>query len=320
MELLDEFLAYQSARGNGPGIVRAKRLSLGKAFSHFARRRIIHAMEVTPRHVNDYRAKVLRRRIAGEPLSSATLWSFLGPVRQYFAFLVRRKIIFANPAERLTWPKRPSRLPAPMLTEKEVQEILAKPDIKTAMGLRDRAILELFYSTGIRRAELARLDMGDVDMAHGLLTVRRGKWGRDRVVPVGKTACDFLAQYLQDGRRMAPLNSHGKPYRRGGPTLAFFVSEQGGRFHPASLNPVVQKYIRGVRPGQKLGCHAFRHACATHMLRGGAHIRLIQELLGHRKLETTQIYASLCPLDLKKAHDQHHPHGCVNSEKARFRN
>lgn len=304
MDHRDEFLVHLRARGYAAGTLGHKARHLDAFFDFLARRKIHDPAAVTPRHIADYRAFVLRAKSARfrKKFAQSQIEARLIVVKQYFARLVKRKKIILNPAHNLTWPKQPYALPKLILTEKDVEALMAGPDLSTSPGLRDRAMLEVLYSTAIRRGELANLNVYDIDLAGGLLRVRHGKGGKARTVPLGATAGHFLERYLRirNRRPRAP----GRPLE-----AALFLTKFGGRFKPESLNHILHKYLQAVYPGRDLACHALRHACATHMLRGGAHIRYIQELLGHSKLETTQIYTQLCPLDLKEAHRRHHPHG-----------
>lgn len=311
IDLIEPFLALCAARGNVPTTVDKKRHALFRLVSFLTRQGVQHVQDVTPSILAAWQTEVLATRTVrgGQPLSGTELWFRLGTVKEFFDHLVQQKIVFINPVPHFLLPKRPERLPRDVPTQEQIEEALGAPDIKTPLGLRNRAILELFYSAGLRRRELATLNLYDVDLVEGVVHVRQGKGGKDRTVPVGKTARAFITQYIRTARNRPPIYLRRKHARTHPPSPALFLTQYGRQFNPVSLNQLVKKYLRPTRSGQARACHALRHACATHMMRGGAHIRYLQELLGHTKIETTQIYTHVCPLDLKEAHKKHHPHG-----------
>lgn len=175
--------------------------------------------------------------------------------------------------------------------------MLNQPDIATPWGLRDRAILETLYSTGIRRMEMTRLTLYDVDLAQGTVMVRQGKGAKDRLIPIGARACAWIARYLEEVRPLLATRSD---------ELALFLTDYGESFEKNRLGDLVRRYLRhaGIPHGS---CHAFRHAMATHMLENGADIRFIQAMLGHSELSTTQIYTQVSIGKLKEIHTATHP-------------
>jgi integrase/recombinase XerD len=188
-------------------------------------------------------------------------------------------------------------LPKTLLSVEEVEHVLNQPDVTEVTGIRDRAILETFYSTGIRRFELARLQLYDVDLAHGTVMIRQGKGRKDRLIPVGARACAWIGKYLDSVRpRLAARADE----------MRVFLTDYGEAFEKNRLGDLVKRYMRhaGIPQGS---CHAFRHACATHMLENGADIRFIQALLGHSELSTTQIYTQVSIAKLKEIHAATHP-------------
>jgi RHS repeat-associated protein len=186
------------------------------------------------------------------------------------------------------------------LSAEEIDRLLALPDITDPFGLRDRTILELFYATGIRRTEMTRLDRGDYDSSARTLLVRKGKGGKSRLLPVGERATWWLERFLSESR---PLFSHLPA------ETSLFLSGYGTRFSPAYLGNWVAKLMKRAGIEKAGSCHLFRHSCATAMLEGGADIRYIQEMLGHARLETTQIYTHVSIRALTEVHARCHPHG-----------
>lgn len=224
-------------------------------------------------------------------------------VKKLFRFLHRQGCILVDPSPVLPEIKVPDSLPRVVLTRDEANLILAQPDVRNRLGFRDRAILEVLYSTAIRRSELLNLTIFDVDLVDGVLRINQGKGRKDRIVPLGKVAGRILAEYL---RRVRPrlAAAHGGA-GEGQPAL--FLSQRGGRLSGNALECLVHGYAKRAAVGKRVTCHTFRHTCATEMLRGGSSIRHVQELLGHVDISTTQIYTRLLPLDLVKAHSKAHP-------------
>ena len=237
------------------------------------------------------------RKDNGEPLALSTQNDLLIAVKQYFKWLARENHILANPASDLQLPKLPKRLPRHILSVEEVEQCLSGADPATPGGLRDRALLELLYSTGIRRMEAARLSCGDLDRARGLLLVREGKGGADRVVPVGERALAWIEKYQNEARPLMTTTIDG----------ALFVGDYGLPMPPDRVTLTVRRYLALAGIDKPGAAHLLRHACATHMLEGGADIRFIQALLGHRNLTTTEIYTHVSIDKLKAIHAATHP-------------
>jgi integrase/recombinase XerD len=220
---------------------------------------------------------------------------------------VRHGILQANPASELILPKKESRLPEQALTLPQVDDLMNAPDTSDALGLRDRAMLELLYATAIRRSELARLESQDFHREASTLRVRLGKGKKDRIVPVGARALHWCERYLAEVRPRLEL-------ARGVETL--FLTGYGEGFHPNALGSLIARYLRtaGVSKG---GAHLLRHTCAQHLLEGGADIRYIQKLLGHASLETTAIYTEMSVEALRRVYSACHPAETRWREKGR---
>jgi integrase/recombinase XerD len=194
-------------------------------------------------------------------------------------------------------PKVPQRLPRAVLSVSEVERILAVPDVEDTIGLRDRAILETLYSTGVRRKELCRLAVYDLDIERGTLLIREGKWKKDRFVPIGERALAWVEKYLLEARGRLVVEPDPR---------ALFLGLLGEPLEPGWVTLRVCQYVRKAL-GRMAGCHIFRHTMATLMLEGGADIRFIQEMLGHSNLQSTQIYTRVALTKLKEIHTATHP-------------
>ena len=240
------------------------------------------------------------RKDNGEPLAINSQRARLGALQSFFAWLCRENILRANPAADLELPrKQPRGLPR-ALALAEVESILGVPDTADPLGVRDRAMLETLYSTGLRRRELINLDTTDIDRGRGVALVRKGKGGKDRVTPVGAIALHWIERYLAECR---PLLETGAAER------ALFISGYGERLSAEYLSNLVRRAIQRAGIGKSGSCHLLRHSCATHLLENGADVRTIQELLGHENLDSTQIYTAVSINQLRETHARCHPRG-----------
>jgi tyrosine recombinase XerC len=217
-------------------------------------------------------------------------------VRSFYRFAVRRGLLDADPSTVLASPKLPVRLPS-VLKASEAAALVASPEAEDPWAVRDRAVLELLYATGLRVSELCALDMGDVDLARGRVRAM-GKGGREREVPVGEVAADSVRSYVE-GSRAGTLPSEGG--------TALFFNRRGKRLSPRDVRAIVEKYRRQMLTGRRVSPHTLRHSFATHLMEGGADIRAVQELLGHASLSTTQRYTHVSRGRLFGAYRRSHP-------------
>lgn len=260
---------------------------------------IVSASDVTPAVIEAYRMRLFNHRKAkGGPLGVHTQTVRLVALRSFFRWLAREGVIAADPSATLELPRGERRLPGAILSEGEVEAILALPDISTPVGLRDKAILETLYVTCIRRLELTRLRLRDVDHARHLILVRKGKGGKDRMVPTGERALAWLLAYREIARPKLTKDA---------PSDLLFVTTWGTPIHPKKLTARVSGYVTAARLGKSGSCHLFRHAAATHMLENGADIRFIQAMLGHESLDTTKLYTHVSIGPLAAVHAATHP-------------
>ena len=238
------------------------------------------------------------RRPNGQPLTFRTQYSWLVPVRTWFRWLAKNCYIPQIPAAELDMPKIEKQLPRAVLSEKEAERVLRQPYIREVLGLRDRAILETFYSTGIRRSELVHLKLDHLDRERGTIFILRGKGKKDRIVPIGERAIAWVQKYLREARpKITSKPDDG----------TLFLSQEGGPIHPDRMSRLVRGYMEQANIEKRGACHMFRHTMATLMLEHGADIRFIQEMLGHADLQSTQIYTRVSVRQLKKVHMATHP-------------
>jgi integrase/recombinase XerD len=227
--------------------------------------------------------------------SQARLHSSL---KRFYQFAVRANRIGADPTVKLDRPKRSQRLPK-TLSEADVEALLAAPDLRTPLGQRDRAMLEVLYATGLRVSELVGLKLVEVSLDMGVVRVI-GKGSKERLVPLGEVAADFLAQYLREARP-ALLKSRAAD--------AVFVTSRGAAMTRQAFWALIKRHAAGAIPGRALSPHTLRHAFATHLINHGADLRVVQLLLGHADISTTQIYTHVARERLKALHAKHHPRG-----------
>jgi tyrosine recombinase XerC len=222
----------------------------------------------------------------------------ISTLRSFFKFAVRRKLLSANPMSNVVTPKVEKKLPQ-FLDEHTVEKLMALPDTGNALGARDSAILELLYSTGMRRGELVQLNTTDIDFYERTVKVV-GKGNKQRILPFGKKAHHALERYLTARKQMMSTNS-------GLETNVLFLTVKGKRLYPGAVNSIVKKYFKEVSEIKQQSPHVLRHSFATHLLDRGADIFAVKELLGHESLSTTQIYTHLTSERLKKVYQQAHP-------------
>ena len=298
------FLEHLGARAYSKGSVEAHHWALkgflewsdsqGLASATAFTRATVEAYQL---HLHHYRSPRTK-----EPLGVNTQLGRLGCVRRFFAWLCRTGTIPANPAADLDLPRKQSRRLPKALTPEEIDRVFSLPNPADPMGLRDRTILELFYATGIRRTEMTQLDPGDYDTDTNTLLIRHGKGDKSRLLPVGGRAAFWLDRYLAEAR---PLFDH-LPQE-----TALFLSGYGTRITPSYLGTWVAGQMKKAGITKPGACHLFRHSCATDMHLGGADIRYVQEMLGHARLETTQIYTHVNIAALAGVHARTHPHGTL---------
>lgn len=298
-QLLERFLRSLLMRNYSEYTVRNRRGHL-MVFVRWAEARGVAApTEVTRAMLESYRRHLFHYRSDnGKPLSFRTQRHRLEPLRGWFRWMAREGLIELSPAAELELPRLDFRLPKAVLTPEEAERVLAQPDPGDVFGLRDRAILETLYSTGMRRLELRRLKVWDLDPERGTVMIRQGKGAKDRMIPIGGRAAQWIARYLGQARPSLAVEPDDG---------ALFLSATGEDLSESYLSGLVAGYVDRAEIGKRGACHLFRHTCATVMLEGGADVRYIQQLLGHADLKSTQIYTHVSVRQLKAVHQATHP-------------
>lgn len=298
--LVEELVEQERSRGLSSGTIRIHKRGWSQYLYYLERQEIEGVKSVTAKMLLEYQRSLLKAKdVHGRVLSSSERAKRLIAVKGLYKYLVKKGEMPCDPTSVIDLPPYERGLPKVLMSARELSRLFSVPDTKTLLGLRDRAILEVLFSTGIRSAELASLNISDVDFKNGFLRVNQPKGGASfqRVVPVGTVALDYVKRYLKKSRSE----------QREVDEKALFLTRSGARLHKVNLYAVVKNcvYKAGIR--KNISPHCFRIACATEMLRRRADIRYVQAQLGHRSLQSTQIYARVVPTDLKKVHQRTHP-------------
>jgi integrase/recombinase XerD len=293
-----EWLNALEARQYSPGTLRRRRRELSEFDQWCAQRNVLDVESVSRAVLERFQRWLFEvRKRNGKPRAATSQYHQLCTLKLFFRWLCRQHILDLNPASELEMPKLATRLPRDVLSPAEVEHILIQPEVDEPFGLRDRAMLETLYSTGVRRAELCKLLLHDVHHEVGTLMVREGKGKKDRVVPIGERALKWIDKYVKDVRPQLLMEPDSG---------LLFLSATGEVLHVDYLSRLVRQYVEaGI--GRKGSCHLFRHTMATTMLENGADIRFIQVMLGHAQLKTTEIYTRVSISKLKQVHSSTHP-------------
>jgi integrase/recombinase XerD len=305
-ERVEDYASSLSARGIKPATIATERARLRSFVRWMMQCGVVDTRAITAEHLTDFRAHLLtiehRTTNGMRRLSETSRHDLLASVCRFLRWLTRERVILADPSSSVE-VGRPGRWQARgALSETETTLLLDSCNDETPMALRDRAILELLYSTGLRRAEIVSLDLTDVDLGMETVFVRRGKGGRPRIVPLGETAITAIVAYLTRGRSYL--------IRHAGVTALFLASRgatRGRRLGEQALWLVVRTAAKRAGIEQRVTPHMLRHSFATHLLRAGADLRHVQQLLGHASITTTEGYTHLSVADLADAHARSHP-------------
>jgi integrase/recombinase XerD len=291
---LDAFIAFiRAERGLSAKTVDAYAADLTVYFADLKSQGLIDVVRVTPEHITEHLVTLSRRK-----LSRRSQARHLAAVRGFHRFLVAEKYVEKDPTEDIDTPRSARKLPV-FLTLEEVEQLLAAPDERTPVGLRDKAMLEVLYATGLRVSELVGLGINDIQLGAGYL-VARGKGSKERVVPVGSIAAERVRAYLA-GPRLLLLGKHE--------SQALFVTPRGDGFTRQGFWKLLKRYALKAGIRKPLSPHKLRHSFATHLVERGADLRAVQAMLGHADLATTQIYTHVNSARLRAVYDNAHPRG-----------
>jgi integrase/recombinase XerD len=304
VRLMTQYLAALAQRNYSATTIRSRHNQLRQFAQWAAEREVRDAAHVTRPVIERYQRWLFRyRKEDGSALTVGYQTGLVVPVQMLFRWAVRAHHLPANPASDLEHP-RPIRTLPMTLSPAQIEAILAVPDVSDPLGLRDRSIMETLYATGIRRMEVANLRLEDVDDHQGLLRVRQGKGHKDRVVPIGSRALHWHRRWLDHARpRFAPPDER-----------AVYVNRRGRPLSSNALTPLVRRYVDGSGVRAPGSCHLFRHGMATALHNAGCDVRVIQELLGHARLDTTALYTRVGIAHLQAAHTAFHPAATLQTQ------
>jgi integrase/recombinase XerD len=291
-QLIDTFLDHLAVeRGLAVNTRSAYRTDLAQ-FSEFLRRRGIQHLNGAHReHITEY---LLHRRKGG--LSARSLARHLAAIRMFCRFLAREKLLAIDVTQTIDSPKLWRTLPH-TLDYAEVERLLSAPNTRTKLGMRDRAMLEFMYATGLRVSEVANIKLGDINFDAGFLR-SVGKGNKERIVPIGKQAVEWIQRYLHEAR---------DSFARAGSLGEVFLSTRGKPLSRKTIWVLIKKYARRAGITKSITPHTLRHSFASHLLENGGDLRVIQEMLGHADISTTQIYTHVDQRRLKETHYRFHP-------------
>ena len=305
--LLNDHLESLLVKHYSEQTVQTRRTQLTFFVEWLRERGIDEPMDVTRPMLERYQRHLFHfRKKDGEPLSFRSQHARLVPLRVWFRWMTRQNHILHNPASELELPRQGHHLPKHVLNLHEVEQVLLQPDIADPIGLRDRAMLETMYSTGIRRMEVASLKLFDLDLEGGTLLVRQGKGRKDRMVPIGERAAAWVTKYLNEARPKLVSDPDD---------CTVFLSNAGEEISLHHVSNIVRDYVDKAKIGKTGSSHLLRHTMATLMLEGGADIRFIQKMLGHASLAATEMYTHVSIRMLKQVHAATHPAAHLERKK-----
>jgi len=313
---LKAFLQHLALNRNAsPHTVRAYDSDLSQFIAHVAAEAGVKKADLQPAQLDRSAIRGFLAHLHVASKSRATSARKLAAVRTFLRYLLREELIDGDPGTLVATPKRDVRMPA-HLSEDEMTALVDAPDARDPLGRRDRAILELFYASGLRLSELAGLDLDDVNLSARMVRAL-GKGGKERLVPFNMTTAKALREYLKDREGIlqggaAKSRPSGTSLRSGragrsSPSRPLFLNYRGGRLTERSIDRLVRRYVTSSGAREGISPHALRHSFATHLLQRGADLRAIQELLGHARLSTTQRYTHVNAAQLLDVYQKAHP-------------
>lgn len=316
LAVLEAMLEHQRVRGYSMQTGKYLRHAIERFAGYCEERGIMQVQEVNRSVIESYQRWLGRWRIAhgphaSRPLALRSQHALLWCVASFLRWATKAGHLAYNPADSLDLPRLGRPLPMPALTAAEVERIVAVPEVTNPEGLRDRAMLEVLYATGLRRGELAALKLDDIDQGRALVQVRHGKGNRDRMVPISRRALDWVARYVVEAR---PLLA-----RQPDDGVVFLMSRGRKRGVPFSLNrltALMGSYVAAAGIRKAGACHIFRHTAATLMMEHGADPRVIQDFLGHAQIQTTGIYTHVTLKHLQEVHGRTHPSALSEADPA----
>jgi integrase/recombinase XerD len=310
--MMHEHLNALRVRGYSEHTIRNRLVHIAYFIAWAGERGLTEPLEITRPVLERYQRYLFHyRKKNGEPLSFRSQHARLVPLRVWFKWMTRQNHILHNPASEIELPRLGRTLPKNILSVQEIELVMMQPVVTESLGLRDRAILEMIYATGLRRLEIVNLKLYDLQFDRGLIVVREGKGRKDRYVPIGERAAAWLQKYIREARPQLAVEPDD---------LTAFLTAEGEPFSRDHLTFTVRQHIAAAltvngKPGKVGACHLLRHTMATHMHENGADIRHVQAMLGHEDIKTTQIYTHIAIRALQQVYAATHPAAFLEREK-----
>lgn len=289
-----EFKDQLKTRGYAKSTIEGYSKNLDEFAKYLTADKINNLKKINKTTIQNYRELIMDQNNAMETKALK-----IRAVKRFFEYLEETHQLLVNPTEGIVETCRKNRKLATVLTKEEVKKLINRPNLSLKTGIRDKAIMEVLYSTGIRLNELLNLEIYNADLKEKILYIRKGKGRKQRVVPMGKNTSIILKEYLE---KVRPFYAKKNPKER-----KIFLLNTGEPITPQSVRAILFKYRKEAKIKKSTSPHTLRRSCATHLLQNGADIRYIQKLLGHKHLRTTQTYTKIMPIEVKKTHEQTHP-------------
>jgi integrase/recombinase XerD len=297
-DIIPEYLRYLKTHGRAERTVKGARYDLNTFMKFMDEEKLSDLTDLNYDIIAEYQEDLaFRLTQKGTLLTLRSQSQFLSVVKGFTKFLKEKDYLLDDPGKRIKLPKKPKQLPKVILNKDEINHLINTPDTRTIRGYRNRVVLEILYDTAIRRSEISNIKLIDLDLDAGYIQVR-GKGNKDRVVPLNRRVGELIQNYIKFVRPKY-IKKEDDGY--------LILNRWGKRMNGGGIYDVIRRCCKLAGIEKNIGIHTFRHTCATHMLKNGAPIRHIQEMLGHESLESTQIYTRVTINDLKKVHSKYHP-------------
>jgi integrase/recombinase XerD len=296
--LILKFANYLKVNGFSNRTIDGYKTNLQYFFNYLESIGIKNIAEVDRKTIMAYQTEVYLQTYKDKPITTSTQQHRLTAIKTFYRYLLKNGYVLYDPSASLEMPRQAETIPRDILTKKEIALLLSIPDLETPLGIRDRAIMELLYVTGIRTTEACNLTLNDLDLSTSELRINLGKNKKDRIVPLGEVACDYLELYLKEARPQLLKDPK---------QLALFITKNGCKMNRQYVSRIIRDYNKEAGIKKKITPYSFRHTCATHLLKGKADIRHIQQILGHESITTTQRYTRVEIADLKQVLKRCHP-------------
>ncbi len=294
LTIIAEFKYQLKAIGYAASTIEGYRKRLDEFAAYLTSQKITDLKMITRKVILNYQEHIMAQDNAMETKAIK-----IRAIKRLFEYLEKTHQLLVNPTEGIVETCRKNKKIGPVLTQVQAKRLLQQPGLSSKASIRDKAIMEVLYSTAIRLNELICLEVYHADLKDKVLYIRKGKGGKQRVVPLGKNACQYLREYLD---KVRPWYARKNPKER-----RIFLLNTGQPMTPASIRSLLFKYRKKARINKSASPHTIRRSCATHLLQNGADIRYIQKLLEHKHLKTTQCYTKVMPMEVKQTHNRTHP-------------